>query len=334
VKRMLLRHLVMLVALAQAGLDSAGLLLTVGWPEMRSQFFGFLPEVAENSTRMEENYQEFTVGGAFVKDFSKESHYSHQYSRYVVPHIFSGVVARMLNGFPCITAEHMVEELLEEWREERRRVERGENGQEVTYVIPLSEVNAEALVIEDPQDEEMGFEELDYLLDGEGGEDGDEEVVEMVEVEEILVTQWRRRVEEFTVIHRLANLTLYAEEELMEALALRDKECAMVLPTSPNHIEVAFLVSNLAATLLLFLVSNMADYPRLHLPWMVFSSVEIVGNFVVAIAFLLVPGPALLISFVCIGKLLWLRFSRLQKCLTDFLPSSNVYDFSKDFSSP
>ena len=174
----------------------------------------------------------------------------------------------------------------------------------------------------------------------------------MVEVEEVLVTQWRRRVEEFTVIHRLANLTLDAEEELMQALALRDEECAMVLSTSTNHLEVAFLISNLATTLLLFLVSNMVDYPRLHLPWMVFSSVEIVGNFVVAIAFLLVPGdnfilefstggnftifpgPALLISFVCIGKLFWLRFSRLQKCLTDFLTSSNLYDFSKDFSSP
>ena len=86
---------------------------------------------------------------------------------------------------------------------------------------------------------------------------------------------------------------LDAEEELMEALALRDKECTMVLSTSTNHLEVAFLISNLAATLLLFLVSNMADYPRLHLPWMVFSSVEIVGNFVVAIAFLLVPGETI-----------------------------------------
>ena len=145
----------------------------------------------------------------------------------------------MLNGFPCITAEHMVEELLEEWREERRRVERGENKQEVAYVIPLSELNAEArLVIEDPQDEEMGFEELDYVMDEEG-EDGDEEdMVEMVEVEEILVTQWRRRVEEFTIIHRLANITLDTEEELMQALALREEECTMVLPTSTNHLEV------------------------------------------------------------------------------------------------
>ena len=237
----------------------------------------------------------------------------------------------MLNGFPCITAEHMVEELLEEWREERRRVEKGETEQEVAYVIPLSELGAEALVIEGAQNEEMGFEELDYMMDEDEGEDGDEEAVEVVEVEEILVTQWRQRVKEFTVIHRLANLTLDAEEELMQALALRDEECSMVLSTSTNHLEVAFLISNLAATLLLFLVSNMSNYPRLHLPWMVFSSVEIVGNFVVAIAFLLVPGetlsrgifkhfllvdffppgPALLISCVCIGKLFWLRFSTL-----------------------
>jgi len=298
---MLLRHLVMLVALTQAGLDSAGLLLTVGWPEMRSHIFGFSPD---NSTRMEENYQEFSVGGAFVKDFSKQSQYSHQYSRYVVPHIFSGVVARMLNGFPCITAEHMVEELLEEWREERRRVEKGETGQDVAYVIPLSEVTSEALVIEDAQHEEMDFDDLDYVMD----EEGEEEVVEMVEVEEILVAQWRRRMEEFTIIHRLANLTLDAEEELMQALALREEECTMVLSTTTNHLEVAFLICNLVATLLLFLVSNMSDYPRLHLPWMVFSSVEIVGNFVVAIAFLLIPGPALLISCVCIGKLFWLRW--------------------------
>merc|ERR1719219_891763 len=120
----------MLVALVQAGLDSAGLLLTLGWPEVRSQL-----SAAENSTRMEGGYryQEFSVGDAFVKDFSQESQYSHQYSRYVVPHIFSGVVARMLNGFPCITAEQMVEELLEEWREERRREEDGDLGRDVVF---------------------------------------------------------------------------------------------------------------------------------------------------------------------------------------------------------
>ena len=208
----------------------------------------------------------------------------------MVPHIFSGVVARMLNGFPCITAEQMVEELLEEWVEERRREEEGDTEQDVTFVIPVSEVNPEDhQVIEDAQEEEMGLEELDFVINEEN-EDGEEEIVEVVEVEEILVTQWRRRVEEFTVIHRLANLTLDAEEELMHALALRDEECTLVLSTSTNHLEVAFLICNLVATLLLFLVSNMADYLRLHLPWMVFSSVEIVGNFVVAIAFLLVPG--------------------------------------------
>ena len=207
----------------------------------------------------------------------------------MVPHIFSGVVARMLNGFPCITAEHMVEELLEEWREERRREELGDLGRDVVFVVPVSEVDAGTLVTIDDQDEELDIEELENIM-GSEGISSDEDLVEVVEVEEIVVTQWRRRVEELTVIHRLANLTIDDEEDLLEALALRDKECSMVLSTTINHLEVAFLICNLAATLLLFLVSNMAEYPRLHLPWMLFSSIEIVGNFVVAIAFLLIPG--------------------------------------------
>jgi len=299
---MLLRHLVMLVALAQVGLDSAGLLLTIGWPEIREQIVG-----AKNTTRMEAEYQAFAVGGAVVRDFSKESQYSRQFSRYVVPHIFSGVVARMLSGFPCITAEHMVEELLEEWREERRREQHGDLGRDVVFVVPVSEVDAGTLVTIDDQAEELDIEELENIMNSEGVS-SDEDLVEVVEVEEIVVTQWRRRVEELTVIHRLANLTIDDEGDLLEALALRDKECSMVLSTTINHLEVAFLICNLAATLLLFLVSNMAEYPRLHLPWMLFSSIEIVGNFVVAIAFLLIPGPALLVSCVCIAKLFWLRW--------------------------
>ena len=195
----------------------------------------------------------------------------------------------MLSGFPCITAEHMVEELLEEWREERRREEHGDLGRDVVFVVPVSEVDAGTLVTIDDQDEELDIEELENIMSSEGIS-SDEDLVEVVEVEEIMVTQWRRRVEELTVIHRLANLTIDDEEDLLEALALRDKECSMVLSTTINHLEVAFLICNLAATLLLFLVSNMAEYPRLHLPWMLFSSIEIVGNFVVAIAFLLIPG--------------------------------------------
>ena len=195
----------------------------------------------------------------------------------------------MLSGFPCITAEHMVEELLEEWREERRREQHGDLGPDVVFVVPVSEVDTRTSVTIDDQDEELDIEELENIMNSEGMS-SDEDLVEVVEVEEIVVTQWRRRVEELTVIHRLANLTIDDEEDLLEALALRDKECSMVLSTTINHLEVAFLICNLAATLLLFLVSNMAEYPRLHLPWMLFSSIEIVGNFVVAIAFLLIPG--------------------------------------------
>ena len=236
----------------------------------------------------------------------------------------------MLSGFPCITAEHMVEELLEEWREERRREEHGDLGRDVVFVVPVSEVDTRTSVTIDDQDEELDIEELENIMNSEGVSN-DEDLVEVVEVEEIMVTQWRRRVEELTVIHRLANLTIDDEEDLLEALALRDKECSMVLSTTINHLEVAFLICNLAATLLLFLVSNMAEYPRLHLPWMLFSSIEIVGNFVVAIAFLLIPGrrsrffaknsefahcgagPALLVSCVCVAKLFWLRFSQKKK---------------------
>ena len=47
--------------------------------------------------------------------------YSHitttYYSIYVLPHIFSGVVPRMVDGFKCITTDQMVREYLEEWKE-------------------------------------------------------------------------------------------------------------------------------------------------------------------------------------------------------------------------
>ena len=47
--------------------------------------------------------------------------YSHitttYYSIYVLPHIFSGVVPRMVDGFKCITTDQMVREYLDEWEE-------------------------------------------------------------------------------------------------------------------------------------------------------------------------------------------------------------------------
>jgi hypothetical protein len=36
---------------------------------------------------------------------------------YVLPHIFSGVVPRMLDGFKCITADQMVLEYLDDWEQ-------------------------------------------------------------------------------------------------------------------------------------------------------------------------------------------------------------------------
>jgi len=49
------------------------------------------------------------------KDYSQITH-SH-YSIYVLPHIFSGVVPRMVDGFKCITSDQMVLEYMSKWRE-------------------------------------------------------------------------------------------------------------------------------------------------------------------------------------------------------------------------
>ena len=124
----------------------------------------------------------------------------------MVPHLFSGVLARMLRGFPCVTAEQMVEELLMDWQEElgqgelwqAEELEVGGGG----YVMPADSEAQEELQLEGEALEEG--EVVEEIEDIE-----EEELVEEIEVDEVVVSQWRRRVRQFSIIH--SNVTLEAE---------------------------------------------------------------------------------------------------------------------------
>lgn len=293
---MTLGHLVMLVAAIQASLDTTGLLLRLQW----------VGQGEDTSLPREVDYM---VGPLLIKDFSNlHESYTLHYSEYVVPHLFSGVLARMLRGFPCVTAEQMVEELLMDWQEElglAEELEVGGGG----YVMPAGSEAQEELQLEgEALEEGEVVEEIEDIEEEELVEEiediEEEELVEEIEVDEVVVSQWRKRVRQFSIIH--SNVTLEAEERLVSALAQRSSSCG---PGPPScALEVAFLAANLGATALLVMVSNLRQYPRLHLPWMLLASLEIIGNSIVAVAFLLIPGPALIISLVCMAKVVWLRW--------------------------
>ena len=55
------------------------------------------------------------VNPTTYKDYSHIT--SSAYSIYVLPHIFSGVVPRMVDGFKCITANEVVMEYLAKWEQ-------------------------------------------------------------------------------------------------------------------------------------------------------------------------------------------------------------------------
>lgn len=241
---MILQRLVMLAALAQVVLDGCGLVLV-------------LRPVVWGST------QGKAPASPAVRDYSAElAAYRTSYSAYVLPHLFSGVVARMLQGFPCVTAEQAVIELVAEW-------------------------------------EEAVGEPVEHVL-GEG------EDVEVTEVEEVvIVTQWRK-VERISIPDP-ANSTWEIEVRLDEALKLRTVECGAG-GESRDPLELALLAANILSAVLLILVSMLGQCPRLHLPWMVLTSGEIAGNFLVGLAFSIVPGPALVITCVCICRVCWLRW--------------------------
>ena len=137
----------------------------------------------------------------------------------MVPHLFSGVLARMLRGFPCVTAEQMVEELLMDWQEELGQGELGQAEElEVGgggYVMPADSEVEEELQLEAGEALEEGevVEELEDTEEDELVEEledtEEEELVEELEVDEVVVSQWRRRVRQLSIIH--SNVTLEAE---------------------------------------------------------------------------------------------------------------------------
>eukprot|EP00092_Neocalanus_flemingeri_P012606 GFUD01013587.1.p1 GENE.GFUD01013587.1~~GFUD01013587.1.p1 ORF type:complete len:273 (+),score=52.67 GFUD01013587.1:196-1014(+) len=107
---MRLRNLVILVTTFQALFDITGIIVTISCPPCRGVLQ--LEDVTYDSATEFEDAS-WTLQSKIYKDYShiKSSHYS----IYVLPHIFSGVVPRMVDGFKCIMADQMVLEYLGDW---------------------------------------------------------------------------------------------------------------------------------------------------------------------------------------------------------------------------
>jgi len=92
--------------------EISGLVLTLLCPPCR----GVIPVswmVSDNGTYFSDS--SWAENPRTYKDYSGIA--SSHYSIYVLPHILSGVVPRMVDGFKCITQDQMVLEYLQEWKE-------------------------------------------------------------------------------------------------------------------------------------------------------------------------------------------------------------------------
>jgi len=109
---MRLRNLVILLTTFQALFDITGIIVTIFCPPCRGVLQ--LDDLTYDSATEFEDAS-WAQEPQIYKDYShiKSSHYS----IYVLPHIFSGVVPRMVDGFKCITADQMVLEYLDDWED-------------------------------------------------------------------------------------------------------------------------------------------------------------------------------------------------------------------------
>ena len=109
---MRLRNLVILLTTFQVLFEISGIIVTVICPPCRG--------VVQLGDVTSENAILFTGASwgdkpTIYKDYSRIT--SLPFSIYVLPHIFSGVVPRMVDGFKCITANEMVLEYMAEWEQ-------------------------------------------------------------------------------------------------------------------------------------------------------------------------------------------------------------------------
>jgi hypothetical protein len=103
---------VILLTTCQVLFEMSGILVTIFWPPCRG--------VVRQEDLTRESATQF-ADVAWTEEQIIYKDYSHiktsYYSIYVLPHIFSGVVPRMVDGFRCITTDQMVREYLDEWEE-------------------------------------------------------------------------------------------------------------------------------------------------------------------------------------------------------------------------
>jgi len=109
---MRLKNLVILLTTFQVLFEISGILVTIFCPPCRG-----VVQLADVTSENAILFTGASWGGkpTIYKDYSRIS--SLPFSIYVLPHIFSGVVPRMVDGFKCITANEMVLEHMSEWEQ-------------------------------------------------------------------------------------------------------------------------------------------------------------------------------------------------------------------------
>ena len=109
---MKLRNLVILLTTCQVLFEISGILVTVFCPPCRGVVN---PEDLTSDSATEFADASWGNKSQIYKDYSRIT--SSNFSVYVLPHIFSGVVPRMVDGFKCITADQMVLEHVDVWEQ-------------------------------------------------------------------------------------------------------------------------------------------------------------------------------------------------------------------------
>ena len=109
---MRLRNLVIILTTFQVLFEISGIIVTIFCAPCRG-VITVESLASDNATFFSDS--SWADRPRIYKDYSQIT--NTHYSIYVLPHIFSGVVPRMVDGFKCITSDQMVLEYMTEWKE-------------------------------------------------------------------------------------------------------------------------------------------------------------------------------------------------------------------------
>jgi len=109
---MRLSRLVVVTALIQVSLDAAGIIISLLWP-LATGIIAF-DELKNDKPIV---YEDSSWVSGEVRTY-------HDYSRiqsshpviYMLPHLWTGVIPRMMDGYKCVVADQMVADHLDSWR--------------------------------------------------------------------------------------------------------------------------------------------------------------------------------------------------------------------------